>query len=48
MAGATMVAETRAMRLELLGRRLEALRTRENAVAELQLLIGGADHGTLH
>ena len=42
MAGATMVAETRAMNLEMQGRRLDALRERESAVTELQLLIGGA------
>jgi outer membrane protein TolC len=40
MAGATMIAETRAMKLAMSGRRLNALRARETAVAELQLLLG--------
>jgi outer membrane protein, heavy metal efflux system len=40
MGSATMVAETAAMKLEVLGRRLEVLRTREAAIAELQLLFG--------
>jgi outer membrane protein TolC len=39
--GATMVAETQAMRLEMLGRRLDSLRVRETAVASIQLLVGG-------
>jgi outer membrane protein, heavy metal efflux system len=42
MSGATMVVETRAMKLEMQGRRLNALRDREAAVAELQSLVGAA------
>ncbi len=42
MAGATTVVETQALRLEMEGRRLDSLRARETAVAELQMLIGGA------
>lgn len=42
MGAATMLAETRAMILDLRVRRLDALRQRENAIAELLLLTGAA------
>lgn len=42
ISGATSIAETRALKLDMQVKRLDALRQRENAVADILMLVSGA------